>query len=165
VAGDAALGERLLAVRRTVLTRPRDADAVREEVVAMRMRWRNERDRSDAARLDLKQGAGALLDIEFLLQGLVLANASAMPSLLERTANAALIEAGREAGLLEARQARALGEAHAGLLTRSLVCTLDARPRMVARDADVERHCAAVLEIARVLGFDFRAQTDETATR
>ena len=155
VAGDAALGDRLRDVRRAVLMQPRDAAPVRIEVAAMRRRWRAERDRSDAARLDLKQGPGALLDIEFLLQGLVLAHAAAQPELLRHTANAALIDACRDAGLLDARQATLLAGAHAELLARSLACTLDMRSRVAARDAVLDAHCAAVLELAGRLGFDF----------
>ena len=45
----------------------------------MRRRWRAERDRSNALRFDLKQGEGGLLDIEFALQGLVLAHAAQQP--------------------------------------------------------------------------------------
>ncbi len=156
VAGDGALGERLRKVRKSVLSQSRDPAAVRTEVVAMRMRWRKERDRSGADTLDLKQGAGALLDIEFLLQGLVLAHAATLPALLEHTANASLIGACREAGLLDEAQAGALAEAHADLLGRALICTLDARPRVVGRDAGVQRCCEAVLATSLKLGFDFR---------
>jgi glutamate-ammonia-ligase adenylyltransferase len=155
VAGDAVLGERLRDVRRAVLMQPRDAAPVRIEVAAMRRRWRAERDRSDAARLDLKQGPGALLDIEFLLQGLVLAHAAAQPELLQHTANTALIGACRDAGLLDASQAAVLATAHAELLARALACTLDMRSRVTARDATLDAHCVAVLELAERLGFDF----------
>lgn len=56
VAGDARLGGLLAGIRRDILGTPRDPERVRAEVSAMRARWRAERDRSDAARLDLKQG-------------------------------------------------------------------------------------------------------------
>ena len=49
---------------------------------------------AEAARLlDLKQGAGTLLDIEFLLQALVLMHAHAHPGLLASGNTAALIAA------------------------------------------------------------------------
>ena len=130
---------------------------VRGEVAAMRARWRAERDRSDAAHLDLKQGAGALLDIEFLLQGLLLAHASTHPLLLEATSTPAQIAACRSAGLLAANDAATLGAAHAVLLQRALACTLDARPRRVPRDAELAAVCAEVLRIAAGCGFDFAA--------
>ncbi|KGI78897.1 bifunctional [glutamate--ammonia ligase]-adenylyl-L-tyrosine phosphorylase/[glutamate--ammonia-ligase] adenylyltransferase [Oleiagrimonas soli] len=164
VAGDAALGERLRAVRYEVLSQPRDVERVRAEVREMRHRWRSERDRSDAQRLDLKQGAGALLDIEFLLQGLVLAHASRHPTLLEHTANAALIDACKAVGLFDPAQADALHAAHEALLQRSLECTLDSRPRLVPRSSAIVAQCRAVMHAAQALGFDFDATTDAGAS-
>ncbi|WP_243050805.1 bifunctional [glutamate--ammonia ligase]-adenylyl-L-tyrosine phosphorylase/[glutamate--ammonia-ligase] adenylyltransferase [Dyella sp. RRB7] len=155
VAGDAALHAELAAVRREVLAVPRDRAAVLQEVSSMRQRWRVERDRSNASQLDLKQGLGGLLDIEFALQGLVLAHASAHPALLNITANAGLIEACRNAGLLDGRQAGIFAEAHAGLLHRALACTLDLRSRIAPRDAELERLCGDVQEVTVELGFLF----------
>ena len=155
VAGDAALNEDLAQVRRDILGAPRDHATVFTEVSSMRQRWRAERDRSDARQLDLKQGHGGLLDIEFLLQGLVLANASQHPELLEVTANAAMIEACRAAELLDANQAAILTVAHADLLQRSLTCTMDLRSRLAPRDVELQQVCAGVQEVAEKLGFQF----------
>ncbi|MBD8872183.1 bifunctional [glutamate--ammonia ligase]-adenylyl-L-tyrosine phosphorylase/[glutamate--ammonia-ligase] adenylyltransferase [Rhodanobacter sp. DHB23] len=155
VAGDAALGAALAAVRRDVLGVPREASHVLAEVSGMRRRWRAERDRSDASSLDLKQGHGALLDIEFVLQGLVLAHASSRPDLLGVTSSTALIEACRAAGLLDAGQAAILVVAHAELLRRALACTLDLRPRIAPRDAELEQVRASVDAVAQALGFAF----------
>ncbi len=123
----------------------------------MRQRWRAERDRSDALQLDLKQGHGGLLDIEFALQGLVLAHAAEQPGLLGVTANAALIEACRAAGLLDATQAAILAVAHADLLQRALACTLDLRSRVTPRDVELEQLCSAVRGVTDALGFAFVA--------
>jgi glutamate-ammonia-ligase adenylyltransferase len=155
VAGDAALGVALGEVRRAVLAVPRDPGAVLAEVSQMRQRWRAERDRSDATMLDLKQGHGALLDIEFALQGLVLAHAASRPQLLASTANATLIEACRATGLLDDVQAQALTHAHAELLERALACTLDLRPRIATRDAELESLCESVRRVTDALGFAF----------
>jgi [glutamine synthetase] adenylyltransferase / [glutamine synthetase]-adenylyl-L-tyrosine phosphorylase len=155
VAGDAGLGHALGEVRREVLAVPRGRDAVLAEVSQMRQRWRAERDRSDEARLDLKQGHGALLDIEFALQGLVLAHAAACPQLLANTANASLIDACRRAGLLDDGQAETLARVHADLLQRALTCTLDLRPRIAPREAALEAMCAEVRAVTVALGFDF----------
>ncbi len=75
VAGDAALMQRFGQWRNVILARQRDPAQVSLEVSRMRQRWRRERDRSDADHIDLKQGHGALLDLEFLLQILVLSHA------------------------------------------------------------------------------------------
>ncbi len=158
VAGDPALTGSLAQVRRQVLAVPRDGAAVREEVSRMRRRWRAERDRSTPGRLDLKQGHGALLDIEFALQGLVLANAAQRPGLLDSTVNAGLIEACRDAGLLDAGQAERLAGAHALLLHRALVCTLDLRSRIAERDAELDDCCVGVREVTAALGFAFEPE-------
>jgi glutamate-ammonia-ligase adenylyltransferase len=155
IAGDSALHAELAAVRREVLAVPRDRASVLREVSSMRQRWRAERDRSDDIQFDIKQGLGGLLDIEFALQGLVLAHASGHPSLLNATANAALIEACRNVGLLDGRQAGLLAEAHAVLLHRALACTLDLRSRIAPRDAELERLSGQVQEVTTELGFAF----------
>jgi len=157
LAGDAAAMQRFAALRAQVLATPREAAVVREQVCTMRARWRAERDRSSATQLDLKQGSGALLDIEFILQALVLLHAAAHPALLASSNTARLIEAAAASGVLDAQQAQALAAAHAQLLQRALACTLDARPRVTPRDAELERHAAAVLRVARALGLDFAA--------
>jgi glutamate-ammonia-ligase adenylyltransferase len=152
VAGDLALGVRFARVRAALLGESRDVERVRAEIGAMRTRWRNERDRSDAARFDLKQGAGGLVDIEFLLQGIVLQHAAQFPALLATGNTPALIVAAERAGIVAPEDARRLAEAHAALLARSIACTLDGRPRIVARDDEVERQVEAVREAARALG-------------
>jgi glutamate-ammonia-ligase adenylyltransferase len=155
VAGDAALGQALGEVRREVLAVPRERTAVLAEVSQMRQRWRAERDRSDATRFDLKQGQGGLLDIEFALQGLVLAHAAAHPQLLAQTANASLIEACRRVALLGDEQAATLARVHAELLKRALACTLDLRSRIAPREPALEAMCAEVRAVTDALGFGF----------
>ena len=155
IAGDEAVMQRFGGLRAELLARARDASDVRQQVTMMRARWRAERDRSSAVLLDLKQGAGALLDIEFILQTLVLLRAHAHPQLLADSNTAGLIAQVQSVGVLDAGQGRDLALAHADLLTRALTCTLDARPRLAARDAELTRHSAAVLAIAAALGLGF----------
>ncbi|MDE3210153.1 MAG: bifunctional [glutamate--ammonia ligase]-adenylyl-L-tyrosine phosphorylase/[glutamate--ammonia-ligase] adenylyltransferase [Pseudomonadota bacterium] len=157
VAGDAALSRALAEVRRDTLAVPREPAKVLAEVGSMRRRWRAERDRSDGRQLDLKQGRGGLLDIEFALQGLVLAHAAQQPGLLGVTANAALIEACRAGGLLDTAQAALLTAAHAELLRRALACTLDLRSRIAPREPALEQICAGVRQVTDALGFQFDA--------
>ena len=156
IAGDVALKRELGRDPARHPCGPRDPPKVRAEVSSMRRRWRTQRDRSDAQQIDLKQGHGALLDIEFALQGLVLANAAGQPSLLGGTVNAGLIEACRAAALIDATQALTLTEAHADLLQRALGCTLDLRSRIALRDEGLERLCERVSEVTAALGFEFQ---------
>ncbi len=155
VAGDASLNRELATLRREILAVPRELDAVLAEVSSMRQRWRAERDRSDGERFDLKQGHGGLLDIEFALQGLVLANAASHPGLLDVTANAKMIEVCRATGLLDADQTALLTTAHAELLQRALACTLDLRSRIAPREAALDQLCRQVRATTLALGFAF----------
>jgi glutamate-ammonia-ligase adenylyltransferase len=157
LAGNDKLRTAFDAVREEALTRPRDRETLRADVVAMRRRMRAELDRSDAARFDLKQGEGGLVDLEFLLQARVLELAQAQPSLCAHSATPALIDALAAVAGLPGVDAEALKAAHASLLARGLDCTLDRRPRLWAPDADLEAARAVVRAACRAQGLDFSA--------
>jgi glutamate-ammonia-ligase adenylyltransferase len=155
VTGDVALGRRFTEARAQSLRARAYGSELRRQIVEMRTRWRNERDRSDERMLDLKQGRGALVDIEFLLQALVLEHASAQPRLLGVTNTVELIDTAMRVGLLDAPQGAALRDAHAELLTRSLANKLDARPRVSPRDEVLVQATRHVLQVARELDLAF----------
>ncbi|HEY2345175.1 MAG TPA: bifunctional [glutamate--ammonia ligase]-adenylyl-L-tyrosine phosphorylase/[glutamate--ammonia-ligase] adenylyltransferase [Xanthomonadaceae bacterium] len=155
IAGSPATIARFDAIRDEVLSRPRDIDALRSDVVAMRRRMRDELDRSRGESFDLKQGEGGLVDLEFLLQFLVLGHTQAQPQLLPARASGELIAALTRCGIVSTLQAEALAAAHAVFLHRSLDCTLDRRPRIVAMDADIAWARAAVRDACAAHGVDF----------
>ncbi len=138
VAGDTGMAEAFDGVRRDTLARPRDAAAVAGDVAAMRRRMRVELDRSDAARFDLKQGDGGLVDLEFLVQCRVLQHAHAHPALLAPRATPLLLAALEADGLLAPGDCEALAQAHATLLATGLGCMLDRRPRLAAPSPALE---------------------------
>jgi [glutamine synthetase] adenylyltransferase / [glutamine synthetase]-adenylyl-L-tyrosine phosphorylase len=131
VAGDAELLAAFEQIRRDTLSRPRQAQQLREDVMKMRKRMREELDRSDAARFDLKQGEAGLVDLEFLLQYRVLRESGANPALLAPRNTGSLIAALHAGGGIDAATAAALTAAHAVFLAEGLACTLDRRPRLV----------------------------------
>ncbi|MCG6117927.1 MAG: bifunctional [glutamate--ammonia ligase]-adenylyl-L-tyrosine phosphorylase/[glutamate--ammonia-ligase] adenylyltransferase [Aquimonas sp.] len=149
VCGDAQVGQRFEAIRRQVLTQPRSLDEVLGEVAGMRQRMREALDRSRAGEFDLKQGPGGLVDLEFLLQAGVLAQAGQHPALAEARDSGALIEALTASGWLQADEAAALSAAHAQLLALGLACTLDGRPRLVADSHAPASVRAAIVEAWR----------------
>ncbi|WP_462115975.1 bifunctional [glutamate--ammonia ligase]-adenylyl-L-tyrosine phosphorylase/[glutamate--ammonia-ligase] adenylyltransferase [Lysobacter xanthus] len=157
IEGDASLCADFERVRGEVLGRARDRDAVMREVGAMRHRMRAELDRSDASAFDLKQGEGGLVDLEFLLQALVLAEASRAPALLAPRGTPALIAACRDAAALSREGAERLASAHALMLERGLDCTLDRRARRVPPDPAIDAAREAVRATARECGLDFDA--------
>ena len=155
VAGEPALCARFERVRDAVLAQPRDAEALRTDVLAMRAKMRAELDRSDAARLDLKQGPGGLVDLEFLLQYLVLRDAPLQPSLRLARDTPGLLAALCDAGAFTAATCKRLREAHALLLDAGLRCTLDRRPRIVAPGAGIVAACDAIASACRDHGLPF----------
>jgi glutamate-ammonia-ligase adenylyltransferase len=155
VAGEPGLCAQFEALRAQVLGTQRDAEQLSEDVVRMRGRMRAELDRSDAARFDLKQGAGGLVDLEFLLQWMVLSHAAQHASLLETTSTEALIEVAQAQALIRAKVAGALRSAHAVLLQEGLACTLDRRPRVTLSNARIEAARAVITEVAQQHGLRF----------
>ncbi len=144
-------------VRDEVLRRSRDPALLLKEVVDMRQRMRRELDRGDAQWFDLKQGAGGLVDLEFLLQALVLRHAHLQPLLCGPRRSVDLIAAFSEAGVLSTESAEDLLHAHATLSSLGLACTLDRRPRRVHRDDEVEKAREAIRATCKAHGLDFSA--------
>lgn len=155
VAGDDALAERFRAVRREILSRPRDQAMLGKDVVEMRQRMRRELDRSSPALFDLKQGEGGLVDLEFLLQFLVLRDSGRAPELAGARATPGMLDAALAAGSVDAACHARLQQAHAAMLEAGLRCTLDRRPRQVPHDAAIEQARTAVREAAHALGLRF----------
>ncbi|MFT4560705.1 MAG: glutamate-ammonia-ligase adenylyltransferase [Gammaproteobacteria bacterium] len=75
-----------------ILSSARDADKLKDDVLTMRSRMRKELDRSDGEQFDVKQGAGGITDIEFMVQYAVLRWANRHPELLTFTDNLRLLE-------------------------------------------------------------------------
>ena len=155
VAGDASLLADFEQVRAGTLAREREHEVLFGDVLKMRGRMRAELDRSDAARLDLKQGAGGLVDLEFLLQTGVLAGAAHDPALVQATETPQLIDALAASGWLPASTAEALHAAHATLLDVGLTCTLDRRPRIAAPTTELETARAAITAATTAKGLPF----------
>ncbi|MCD9088287.1 bifunctional [glutamate--ammonia ligase]-adenylyl-L-tyrosine phosphorylase/[glutamate--ammonia-ligase] adenylyltransferase [Stenotrophomonas sp. SY1] len=157
VAGDALLLADFEQVRAATLGHARDSETLFGDVLKMRGRMRSELDRSDAGRMDLKQGAGGLVDLEFVLQTGVLAQAATHPALCEPRETPRLIDALAAIDWLPGDTAVALHEAHATLLDVGLSCTLDRRPRLAAPTPEIEAACAAITAAAIAKGLPFEA--------
>jgi [glutamine synthetase] adenylyltransferase / [glutamine synthetase]-adenylyl-L-tyrosine phosphorylase len=155
IAGDEALQADFERVRADTLARARNPQQVHDDVIAMRRRMRAELDRSDAAAFDLKQGEGGLVDLEFLLQALVLANAQTNRELVGPRNTPELIGALHEMRVFDEATADALFLAHTTLLTRGLDCTLDRRPRRLPQDLAIGEARATIRTAAQSLGLDF----------
>ncbi|RKQ96901.1 glutamate-ammonia-ligase adenylyltransferase [Kushneria sinocarnis] len=131
VAGSHALAERFECVRREILSRPRDPDRLREEVLAMRHRMREHLGSSAgerrAGRFHIKQDPGGMIDIEFMNQYSVLALSQRFPELMTFTDNMRILETLESAGQLSTEETQRLRAAwldyrnatHRAALTRA----------------------------------------------
>jgi glutamate-ammonia-ligase adenylyltransferase len=152
VAGDPAVGQAFEAVRRDVLSRERALPSLRLEVREMRQRMRAQLSKANEREFDLKQDAGGIADIEFVVQYGVLAWAHRFPDLLEFTDNIRQIEALARNGLLSADEATLLADAYRAYRACVHRLTLLDRPAVVpaeefaAQRAGVQRIWDRLLE-------------------
>ncbi|MDE1928458.1 MAG: glutamine-synthetase adenylyltransferase, partial [Burkholderiales bacterium] len=126
-AGDASLAPRFDAVRRAVLTAPRDAAALRAEICTMREKVRRARPVPEG-RFDVKHSAGGMMDVEFAVQYLVLAESARHPELLDNAGNIALLQRAEAAGLLPAGVGGAAADAYRELRRAQHQARLDEQP-------------------------------------
>jgi glutamate-ammonia-ligase adenylyltransferase len=108
VAGDGALGERVLGIAHAAIARPRDEAKTLAEVADMRARM--DRERPSRSPWDFKLGPGGFVDIEFAAQALQLVRAAHSPTVIAANTGEALAKL-KEAGALAADAAERLTSA------------------------------------------------------
>lgn len=128
--GNAALAASFDAVRSAVLAAPRDPQALRAEVRAMR-------DKVSTARpvvgdvFDVKHSAGGMMDVEFAVQVLVLEHSHTHPALIPNLGNIALLQRAEAAGLLPPTIGIAAADAYRDLRRAQHAARLDEQPTQV----------------------------------
>ncbi len=134
ICGDDLIARRFEQTRCKVLARQRSGSQLKEEVVHMRERMRQELLKPEAGLFDLKQDAGAMVDIEFLVQFLVLLNSHKHPGLLQWTDNVRLLQTLIETGTMDGITAHQLK--HAYLIYRAVAhqLNLQEKPAKVSRE-------------------------------
>lgn len=125
---------RIDAVRRAVLCAPRDLDALRAEVSAMRDKVRASRP-VPRGRFDVKHSPGGMMDAEFAVQVLVLSQSCAHPGLLDDVGNIALLQRAEAYGLLPAPVGLAAADAYRELRRAQHRARLDEQPTQVDPEA------------------------------
>ena len=131
VAGDPQIAEQFAIIRREVLSQPRDKENLRKEVIEMRNRMRKELSKEKKGQFDLKQGAGGIVDIEFMVQYGVLAWANEKSDLLEYTDNIHLLEALATAKLMAKADVKVLSDAYRIFRARLHKMALQEQPGLV----------------------------------
>jgi glutamate-ammonia-ligase adenylyltransferase len=133
VLGLQTLRPRFDAVREAVITAPRDTEALRREIVAMRETVRSARP-VKAQRFDLKHSPGGMVDAEFAVQFLVLAHAARHPQLVPNVGNIALLQRAEAAGLLAPGVGEAAAAAYRELRRWQHRARLNEEPTQVAQE-------------------------------
>jgi len=148
-AGLERLGPRFEAVRRSVLAAPRDRAALDAEVTAMREKVRAAHP-VKPGRFGLKHSAGGMIDVEFAVQTLVLAESGTHPELLDNVGNIALLGRAEAAGLLPAGVGSAAADAYRDLRRAQHRARLDERSTQIDPETMAAQR-AAVLALWRVV--------------
>ncbi|MBU1343902.1 MAG: bifunctional [glutamate--ammonia ligase]-adenylyl-L-tyrosine phosphorylase/[glutamate--ammonia-ligase] adenylyltransferase [Proteobacteria bacterium] len=142
VVGDQELCAKFDKIRKTVLTKKRDAAVLKLEVSDMRERMREERLKYKKDVFDLKQSRGCIIDIEFLVQYLVLKNARAYPDIIIWTDNMRLLESLDEHGIITGCQSERLQNAY--LVMRKAIHRLNLQEKSLEIDqacfSDIRKH-------------------------
>ncbi|HUE92016.1 bifunctional [glutamate--ammonia ligase]-adenylyl-L-tyrosine phosphorylase/[glutamate--ammonia-ligase] adenylyltransferase [Pseudomonas sp.] len=159
------VGKAFEAVRAQVLGRERDLDKLRTEVSEMRSKMRdNLGSRATAAGtaanafeatvpFDLKQDAGGIVDIEFMVQYAALAWSHQYPELLEFPDNIRILEGLERVGMLPGEDARLLQDIYKAYRSAAHRQALQKQPGVVNGDQFAQER-RSVMRIWRELGLN-----------
>jgi len=129
VAGSQALAGRFASLRTAILGTERDAVKLQQDIVSMRHKMRKQLgSRPEQQQFRLKQDAGGLVDIEFIVQYLVLRYGKAHAELLQWPDNMRLLDEAIAAGVLPEKDARSLQEIYIEYRTLLHRHALDKQP-------------------------------------
>jgi glutamate-ammonia-ligase adenylyltransferase len=161
VAGDPELAGKIEALRRAVLCSPRDLPALATDVVAMREKMRSHAGvTQNDTELDVKQGVGGIVDIEFMVQYAVLAWASRTPSLADWSDNVRILDTLACSGHLPQTQCEELKQAYLELRGATHELALQEQHRKVP----AERFAAERSNVRRAWEQLFSGEIHEAAS-
>ncbi len=112
IAGDPRLKEQYEAIRRRILSLPRNAVQLKTEVREMREKMRDALATKESNKFDLKQSKGGIADIEFIVQFGVLARAAKNEALTTYTDNVRLLEGLQADGFMSKAESETLKAAY-----------------------------------------------------
>lgn len=115
VYGDPQLKVQFDAIRRDILSLPREGDKLQTEVREMREKMRSHLGGKHRDSFDIKTDAGGITDIEFITQYLVLRYAHERPKLTRWSDNVRILELLAQNEIMDEQEARALTDAYTTL--------------------------------------------------
>ena len=145
VLGSESLRQRFDEVRTAVITAPRDATALKEEIVSMRERVRSAHPVRGAL-FDVKHSPGGMVDAEFAVQYLVLSQSAQHTELTGNVGNIALLQRAEAAGLLPPGVGQAAATAYRELRRIQHTSRLDEGNGLVSTDL-ITAHRDAILAL------------------
>jgi glutamate-ammonia-ligase adenylyltransferase len=127
-------------IREKVLTAPRDAASLRQEIIAMRRRV-SQAHAEKPGWFDLKHSPGGMIDAEFVTQYLVLLHSARHPRMLENRGNIALLERADDLEILPAgpQLGHAAAKAYRELRRLQHLARLNEEPAQCPTDAALQQ--------------------------
>ena len=146
VAGSDTIRTAVESLRKRILTQYVHWKTLRDDVVEMRQRMRAELGKGTAELFDIKQDAGGVTDIEFIVQYLILKEARRQVELLRFSVNIRQLESLAKFGILKEREADTLAEAYRMYRRRMHHLALAGQPSLVPH-SEVKTVATTVVEI------------------
>ena len=114
ICGQEALTKQYSAIRTQILTKDTNPQDLKQEVREMRQKMRDNLGSQSVGKAlyQLKQDAGGIVDIEFMVQYLVLTHSATHPQLLLWTDNVRILDTLASENILDAKQSDALKQAY-----------------------------------------------------
>jgi glutamate-ammonia-ligase adenylyltransferase len=133
--GNELLHQQFIGIREEILSKPRQLSALKDEIITMREKMRDHLNKSTDLTFDIKQGEGGLVDIEFLAQFLVLANANNHPQLMSASDNLGIFKLLRKLNLLAESEQTVLSDMYQKLRALGHQATMQNNGQIINKEA------------------------------
>jgi glutamate-ammonia-ligase adenylyltransferase len=135
-------------LRDDLLAQPRERAKLFDDIVAMRRKMRAE-NKSDAQ--ELKHIEGGIIDLEFAVQALVLAEGPSHPQLRENKGNHTLLKRAGDLGLIDNETAVDAANAYLELRRRAHQAALNDEEKVRLGPGELERERTAVKRLTEAV--------------
>jgi glutamate-ammonia-ligase adenylyltransferase len=146
VAGDVSIGKIFEAIRCDVIQQKRDLERLRTDVIEMREKMRQAQ-RFSVDLFDLKQSIGGIIDVEFIVQYLVLANAAQYSELTKNMGNIALLARLGALGIIDTELAQKTADAYREYRRLQHAARLQGDMQAKVNHAQIKAHAEAVANL------------------